>query len=65
MMPWTRRRSPGPMSSYSASREDAVRELVSIVDQHHQLLADETVEALDHPLRGDATDRRDEFEFAR
>ena len=42
-----------------------MRELVPIVDVHHQLLADETVEALDHPLRHDAADRRDELEFSR
>ena len=51
MMPCTRRRSPGRCRR-TALRADAVDELVSIVDQHHQLFADETVEALDHPLRG-------------
>ena len=44
--------------------QNAVGELVPLVDLHHQLLADQPVETLDHPLFGNAGDRSDQVEFS-
>ena len=45
--------------------ENAVGELVPLVDLHHQLLADQPVETLDHPPFGNPGDRSDQIEFSR